>query len=227
MHTIEKPLTFTTMPRFLRGLGKMELQEVLSAGETRVVGPRQFMFRAEQPADRLFLLLAGRVIFYRLTPDGQKVLLARLSSGDVFGLGSLLSDPVNYIGDAETIRPCEFLVWQRARICQLAGHHPQLARNALGIVLHYLAAHADRLVDLVTCTAAQRLARALLHLGEETGTIQPTGVEIEATNEELSELAHVSSFTTSRLLNQWSREGIVMKVRGKVFIHTPEKLLVE
>jgi CRP-like cAMP-binding protein len=78
---------------------------------------------------------------------------------------------------------------------------------------------------LLTLNAAERLAQAMFHLGKQTGKIVPTGVEIEATNEELSELAHVSRFTVSRLLNKWARAGVVAKSRGKVFIYSPEKLL--
>jgi CRP-like cAMP-binding protein len=143
----------------------------------------------------------------------------------VFGLGSLLSRRVHYIGTAETARDSELLVWEHSRIRKLAQRHPQLAENALGIVLQYLAAHADRLVDLVTLTAAERLARVVFHISKQAGKVGPTGVEIAATNEELSELANISKFTTSRLLSNWARKGAVTKSRGKVFIHSPEKLL--
>jgi CRP-like cAMP-binding protein len=193
----------------------------------RTLGARHIIFEAGQPAAHLYLVQSGHAIFYRLTPDGKRVLLARLASGDVFGLGTLIAGPVHYIGTAETTRESELLVWERLRVRQLAQQYPRLAENALGIILRYLAAHADRLVDLMSCNAAQRLARVVLHLGEQSGRIAPTGVEIEATNEELSELANLSTFTTSRLLNRWARDGAVAKSRGKLFIRTPEKLLVE
>jgi CRP-like cAMP-binding protein len=132
---------------------------------------------------------------------------------------------MHYIGTADAKGDSELLVWEHARIRRLAEKYPRLAENALGIVLRYLSAHTDRLVDLITLNAAQRLARVLFHLGEQTGKIHPTGVEIEATNEEFADLANVSTFTASRLLNKWAREGIVAKSRGKVFLYSPEKLL--
>jgi CRP/FNR family transcriptional regulator, nitrogen oxide reductase regulator len=211
--------------KFFEGLGSRELREIIDAAEVRNVGARNVVLMAGETATQLFLLISGYAQFYRLSREGEKVLLTRLVNGDVFGLGSLLSRRVHYIGTAETTRDSEFLVWDHLRIRKLAQKYPKLAENALAIILQYLSAHTDRLVDLLTLNAAERLARAVYHLGERAGKIVPTGVEIEVTNEELSELAHVSSFTVSRLLNKWARAGALAKSRGKVFIKSPETLL--
>jgi CRP-like cAMP-binding protein len=180
---------------------------------------------AGENATHVFLLVSGNGQLYRLSREGDKVLLSRLIHGNVFGLGSLLASRVQYIGTAETTQDCELLVWERSRIRKLAQRYPKLAENALEIILRYLAAHTDRLVDFITLTASERLARAVFHLGEQTGKIVPNGIEIEATNEELSQLANVSSFTVSRFLNRWARTGTVKKSRGRIFIYSPEKLL--
>jgi hypothetical protein len=71
------------------------------------------------------------------------------------------------------------------------------------------------------------LAVTLLDLGHRTGRVLPTGVEIEATNEQLGSLADISCFTASRLLKEWERGGAISKVREKVVIHTPEALATE
>jgi CRP/FNR family transcriptional regulator len=214
-------------PRFLVGLGGQELQEVLSACKVRNYRAREIVLHEGEPATSLFLLRSGNAKFYRLTLAGRKVLLTRLIGGDVFGLGTLLAGPVPYIATAETLSESEMLVWEQARIRKLAEKYPGLAKNALEIILRYLAAHTDRLVDLVTCTAEQRLARALLRLGKRVGKISPTGIEIYTTNEELSDLANVSAFTVSRILNRWIRAGALTRARRKVFIRTPEKLLTD
>src|SRR5262249_3355702 len=158
---------------------------------------------------------SGYAKFYRLTHGGREVLFARLGPGDVFGLGSLLSQPIRYVGTAETTRDCELLVWEQSRIRRLAHKYPRLAQNTLGILLRYLADHFDRLFDLVTCSAAERLARIVLHLSKETGLVVPSGVEVKVTNDELAAQANVSAFTVSRLLNRWARTGALSKSRGK------------
>ena len=218
-------LTRSRKAKFFEGLGSKEVREILNAAELRKVGRHKIVIMAGENATHLFLLLSGYAQFYRLSHDGDKVLLSRLVHGNIFGLATLLSRPMRYFGTAETTSDSEFLVWDQARIRKLAEKYPKLAENALGIVLRYLAAHADRLVDLVTLTAAERLSRAMFHLCKHAGKIVPSGVEIETTNEELSDLANVSSFTVSRLLNKWARKGAVAKSRGKVFVYSPDKLL--
>jgi CRP-like cAMP-binding protein len=211
--------------RFFEGLGTKEVREIIGAAEIRRVPARHIIFMVGETASQLFLLLSGNAQFYRLSRDGDKVLLTGLANGDVFGLGSLLSHRVPYIGTAETTRDSEFLVWEQSSIRQLARHYPKLAENALGIILRYLAAHADRLVGLLTLNAAERLSRVVFHLSQERGTIGPRGIEIDVTNDELSQLANVGTFTVSRLLNKWARKGALAKSRGKLFICSPEKLL--
>src|SRR6267142_301050 len=217
-------MTHESTAEFLAGIGRKHLPEILAAAEIRKISARHVILREGSPPAYLFLLKSGIAKFYRLTRNGDEVLLWRLVSGDTFGLGTLLARPTPYIGTAETTRDSELLVWEQARIRGLARKYPRLAQNALDIVLRYLTAHFDRLFDLVTCTAGERLARAVLHLGD-TGIVVPSGIEVAATNEELGALANVNAFTVSRLLNRWAREGALTKSRGKVFIHSPERLI--
>jgi CRP-like cAMP-binding protein len=223
----QKAVALSTTPRILAGIGRDELKDILGAAEVLRLSTGQIIFREGSSPSHLYLLKSGRAKFHRLTREGDEVLLSVLVVGDAFGLGTLLARPVPYIGTAVTTRDSELLAWKASRIRKLAMTYPRLAENALSIVLHYLAEHMDRLFNLVTCTAAQRLARVIVDLGEKTGRIVPTGVEVHATNDELAALATVSSFTVSRLLNAWERSGTLTKSRGKVFIHSPEKLLAD
>jgi CRP-like cAMP-binding protein len=75
-------------------------------------------------------------------------------------------------------------------------------------------------------TAEQRLAITLLDLANRIGSVHPNGVEIETTNEQISSLADVTRFTTSRLLKNFERKGAVSKRRGKVVIRSPEALAI-
>lgn len=216
----------TTLPKskFLEGLEHAALDDVIETAEVRKIGPHQILFMAGEQAARLYLLLSGHAKFYRTTRDGKKVLIARFSRGNVFGLGTLNATHMSYIGTAETTAPCEFLVWKRPRIQKLARQYPRLFENALGVVLEYLQ-NVDRFVDLITLPAPHRLRRAVWRLAKETGRKRPTGVEIDATNDDLAELAHVSAFTASRVLNRWERAGALIKSRGKVLLRIPERLL--
>lgn len=213
--------------KFLAGLGPDAVENIIASAQVREVSTKRMILTGGQPANYLFLLVQGRARYFRVTKSGEEVLLQWLLPGDVFGLGSLLKHPPNYIGSGEALCDCELLYWHHKKVRELAGTYPQLAENALRIVLRYLKHYADRHVALLTKNAPQRLAESLLDLGDRTGHVHPDGVEIEVTNEQLGSLAHISPFTTSRLLNGWERDGAVSKQRGKVFLRAPEALLVE
>ncbi|MFY9939849.1 MAG: helix-turn-helix domain-containing protein [Silvibacterium sp.] len=51
------------------------------------------------------------------------------------------------------------------------------------------------------------------------------GVELNVRNEELANEANITVFTASRLLNEWQRQGILTKSRGKVVLRSPEALM--
>jgi CRP-like cAMP-binding protein len=223
--TSRKRLTLAQHAEILSDIRGDQLSEILGAAEPMKVGPQQIIFREGTAPAHMFLLLSGRVEFYRLSRAGDEVLLSLLLPGDSFGLGTLNVPPVPYFGTARTTRDSELLVWKQARIRKLAQKYPRLAQNALSVALRYLSAHFDRLFGLVTCTAAERLAATVLHLTRETGLRTPTGFEINATNEELAAQSNVSPFTVSRLLSRWQRTGALRKSRGKLFIKHPEKLL--
>jgi CRP-like cAMP-binding protein len=85
----------------------------------------------------------------------------------------------------------------------------------------YVATH-----EALTChTARERLAGVLANLVWGFGRKATGGIELDVTNEDLANAANVTHFTASRLLNEWSRKGILTKERGKILLHSPELLL--
>jgi CRP/FNR family transcriptional regulator, nitrogen oxide reductase regulator len=213
--------------RFLEGLEKSAIESIVAAAQVRQIAAKRTILTEGEPASHLFLLRTGQARYYKLTKTGNEILLHLLLPGDVFGLGTLLKHPPDYLGSGETLSDCELLAWEHTSIRKLAKDYPQLAENALRIVVSYLKSYSDRHAGLVATSAQQRLAAALLNLGHRTGRVNPHGVEVEATNEQLSALADLSPFTTSRVLGRWKRDGSVSKARGKVLIHSPEALIVD
>jgi CRP-like cAMP-binding protein len=220
----ERPPTLPS--KLFSGIHEDAIAEIVAAAHMRKVAAKRMMFAEGDKATHLFLQRTGRCRYFRLMKTGEEVLLHLLAPGDIFGIGAILKHPYPYIGCAEAVSDAEVLVWDHASIRKFATHYPQLADNALRIVLQYLTRYVNRHVGLVTQTAKQRLADTLVILGHRTGQILPTGVQVDVTNGQLGALADISSFTTSRLLSAWER-GAVSKFRGRVLIHSPEALVVD
>ena len=70
--------------------------------------------------------------------------------------------------------------------------------------------------SVMTKSAEARLAQVLLQLANEAGEVHSSGIVVDITNERLSSLSDISSFTASRLLSKWERDGKITKERGRV-----------
>jgi CRP-like cAMP-binding protein len=215
------------MPSLFAGLTSEQTKLIIQSAEIRKVLATDTIVNAGSSATELFHLSQGTAKYFRVTRGGDEVLLWWLSRGDTFGIGTLLTEELQYIATAEAVDNCELLVWKKDQIRQLADRYPLLTENALHIVLYYLAAYADRVVGLITETAEERLARTLLQLSYRVGSVQSGGVELAITNEALSRLANVSPFTASRQLKKWHRAGVINKSRKKIHLASPESLLLD
>ena len=211
--------------RLLTGVDPEAQRLIIAAGALRKLRTGQVLYRMDEPAEHLYVLLKGRVQLSRSVLSGHEVLVSVLVPGDLFGLVCLLTQRAHYMGTAEAMEDGEAMVWDRAAVRRLASSYPQLTANALTVALAMVAQFAARHEGLIAATAPERLARALADLGSQSGTRSPHGVDIRINNEQLAALADVSAFTASRQLQQWDREGAVKKRRGAVRIIDPDRLL--
>jgi CRP-like cAMP-binding protein len=212
--------------KLLAGLDDVALRHVLSKAQIRRIPPKKDVIIGGERPKHLFLLRTGRAKFYCVTESGAEVVILWNVPGDVMGLVSLLEHPPAYLASAMTVSECEFLLWDRVIIRQLAKAYPRLVENGLRMAVHYLSVYMNRHLNTVSKSAEGRLAESLIHLASAVGDVQPSGVEINITNEQLSSLSDVSRFTTSRVLSKWERDGRLSKQRGRVTLRAPEALMV-
>lgn len=202
------------------------MQGILGSAETRLISAKRNIITGGDEATHLFFVQRGEVHYYHLTKQGESVLLAWLSAGDVIGLAAMLKVKSTYMASAEATSDCELLVWKHSVLGKLVSRHPLLAQNGLQIAVEYLRSYIGRHIGVVTKTAEERLAEALLHLVDRSSEVVSDGIDIRATNDQLAGLADVSPFTASRVLSNWERAGVVSKKRGRVLLKSPESLIL-
>ena len=212
--------------RFLKGLPKPDLELVLSAATKRRYLANSVVTNQGDSAELLFLLTKGCARYFVVTPDGRKILLHWLGAGEVFGGAALLPSPSNYLVNTEMVIDSWVLVWRRKTIRELAAKYPELMENALLVAFDYMTLFVAAHVALVSHSARERLAGVLVSLADGFGKDVSGGVKLVITNEELANAANVTSFTASRLLSEWQRNGAVVKSRGGVVLRAPHKLLL-
>jgi CRP-like cAMP-binding protein len=213
-------------PRLFAGLAPEDIRLIARLGTERKLPAGKTIHSQGIQAQEFFLLLRGRARYFVTTHDGQKCNLAWLPPGEALGGRALLAPLSKYLVSAETVRDCTLLVWKRDTIRDLAFRYPILVMNALSIASDYLDWYVATHMALVSKSARERLASVLAQLAPVMGREVADGVEIDVTNEELASAANVTPFTASRLLNEWQREQVLIKRRGKVVLRSPQKLFL-
>jgi CRP-like cAMP-binding protein len=212
-------------PRFLEGLPPAALASIIAAATRRQFLAHSVIMHEGYPADHLFLMLSGRARGFCMTTRGEKVHVLWFPPGEVFGGATFLSKPLDYLTSTEAVIKSTALMWDRATIRSLAAQYPRLVENALLIAYDYFVAYRALHIAATYQTARQRLAQVLGNLANGMGERVTEGVALDVRNEELANEANITIFTTSRLLSEWQRKGILTKRRGKVVLRSPENLM--
>ena len=210
--------------RFLKGLSPRIRDTVLSAAVEKRLPAEVVLTNQEDPAEYLFLLLSGSARHYFTTVDGGKQLLLWLRPGDIVGGMTLLPDRAAYLVSTELLSNSILAMWGRDEIRRLAEEYPLLLDNGLGIASDYLTWYVASHAALRCRDARRRLYYVLTSLATGFGEETPDGIELSITNEELANAAGVSSFTVSRLVSSWQRNGAVSKARGKLILRDVSRL---
>jgi CRP-like cAMP-binding protein len=219
------PLLKQLKPRFLEGLTPSEHASILAAATRRRFLAHSVMAHEGFPADHLFLMISGRARGFCMTPQGEKVPVLWFPPGEVCGGAAFLSRPVKYLVSTEAVINSTAMAWDRATIRFLGTQYPRLHENALLIAYDYFVIYRALHIAATCQTARQRLAQVLGNLANGMGQRVSEGVELNVRNEELANEANITIFTASRLLNEWQRQGILTKSRGKIVLRSPETLM--
>jgi CRP/FNR family transcriptional regulator, nitrogen oxide reductase regulator len=210
--------------RFLEGLAPRDRQIVLAAGNELHFRANSVVVHQSDPADHMFVLTNGRARHFYMTEQGQKLSLYWLTPGEAFGGAALVSRPSPYIVSTETVKDSCVLAWDRKTLRRLVTRYPILIDNTFLIGYDHFDWYVASYKALSCQTARQRLGQVLVSAAQIIGKKVPDGIEVDVTNEELASAANVTPFTVSRALNEWQRNHIVKKLRGKVLLSSPERL---
>lgn len=223
--TLQRMAILSGVPIFA-GLTVAEMEKTTAAAQIRRVDGGAYFFLQGDPADRLYILLAGRLKMTQLSVDGQQVIMQLLGPGSLFGAVAL-AQVETYPVSAEAAESCEAACWRKIDLMNLVLAIPRLGLNAMQMMANHVQDFQERFRQLATERVERRLAHALLRLAAQTGTKIPEGVLINMplSRQDLAEMTGTTLFTVSRILKQWEGEGLVILGREKVIIRYPHGLV--
>lgn len=183
--------------------------------KTQRLAEHDAVFYEGDPADRVYELLEGAVMLFKLLPDGRRQVVEVVAPDALFGVvaGKL------YDCNAETLTPCVVRILDRRELestAEFQGHVAACLRSQIER-LH------DHAVLLGRKSAFERVASFLMRFVPsrgQPGCVGPQGngsqsgkdeqiVELTMTRQEIADYLGLTIETVSRVISDLKRRGLV------------------
>ena len=225
MAALDKSL-IADLPLFA-GLAPDQLDDLLREAQSIRYAKGINVFQQDDAAHSFFVLLHGHLRVYKLTPDGQQVVVRFVAPGEVFGVAMAIGR-TSYPATAVAVVDSLALVWPSTAWPRLIAAHPTLATNTLQTVGNRLQDAHTRVVEMSTEQVERRIAHMLLRLAQQAGRKVELGVQIDfpISRQDVAEMTGTTLHTVSRVLSAWEDQGLVAGGRQKITIREPHRLFM-
>lgn len=200
-------------------LDEAALSAVVAAGSVRRVGAGTVIFAQGDAGLTCHSLLEGRIKIVKTRPDGGQSVLRFIGPGEMYGtVAAMMNKP--FPADAVAVVDSVEIVWTVAAMRRLMREWPEIGINATASAGERLFELHRRIGDLTSERVEQRIARALIRLGQQAGRLIETGVEIDfpVTRQDVAEMAGATLHTVSRTLAAWDQRGVTASARRRIVI---------
>jgi CRP/FNR family transcriptional regulator len=164
------------------------------------------------PARRIYEVLEGVVMLYKLLPDGRRQVVELVSAGDLFGV----SAQQVYDCAAETLTPTTIIAYERAQV-ETSSELRKVVTKSLARKLTALHDHA---VTLGRKSALERVATFLMRFIPDRGGYNCIGpaehgpdektIHLAMTRQEIADYLGLTIETVSRAFSELRRRGAIV-----------------
>ena len=178
--------------------------------------PGHLIYLQNTEATCFYYLKSGRVKSYIQAEDGAQRMLNLYRAGSLFGEAAFF-DGQPRVSSAVALTDCELVAIDREQVSAQFSQQPELALAMINYLARTVRLLSRQVDDMAFRPARWRIARYLLEQKNEDGLIH-------ATQEEISSAVSVSRVTVSRMLGEFSRQGLVKMSYGAIRLMDRESL---
>lgn len=209
----------------LRHATAAEVRTLARLGLPRAVEEDGFFFFQDDPAERVYILLQGRVKLCQITPEGQQVNLRTIAPYQIFGAVGAVRPGATYPACAQALEDSVALVIASADFQRVLSANPTLMFDLMTMMTDYIREMQDRYREMVTEQVEQRIARVVVRLAGQLGQRIPEGIELIFSRQDLAEMAGTTLYTVSRVLSGWEKRGLILTGRERLVLTHPHALV--
>lgn len=202
-----------------RSLSEDALGAVCATMRVERVAKDTVIFEQGDRAARAYAVDAGSLRIVQTGSNGGQAVVRFIGPGETFGTAALFT---NHRLPADAIAAEESLVlsWSEADLLRMIDLYPPVALNVIAVLGARLGQLQERVRELTTQRAEQRIAQAILGLAAQAGRDGPEGrtIILPLRRKDLAEYTGTTLHTTSRTLAGWQKAGLLGSANGHLTI---------
>ncbi len=180
----------------------------------------RIIFSEGDEGNGFYVVVAGRVKIFKLSPEGKEQILHIFGPGEPFGEVAVFAGQ-HFPANAEAIEKSRVFFFERDALLRLIKANPSLALNILAILSMRLRRFASLIEDLSLKEVPGRLAAYLLYLSEKEGS---RNLELSIKKSQLASLLGTIPETLSRILGKMAGQGLIESDGPRIRIVDRERL---
>lgn len=202
-----------------KGLAPLELDRILALAVERRYNDGQIIFQKGDEGSSLMAVLAGRVRISVSSEEGKEVVLNVIEPGSTFGELALI-DGKRRSADAIAAGSTLLLVIGRREFMGLLQRVPQISIQMLIDLCRRLRLTSDIAESVALLPIPVRLARLLMHLADNYGSVVKEGIRIDIrlSQQELGSFIAATRESVNKHLRDLQAQGIIAQGGGHITV---------
>jgi CRP/FNR family transcriptional regulator, dissimilatory nitrate respiration regulator len=206
-------------------LKEEDLQRIRSIASPRHAARKSILFSEGEEAKGFYVILAGRIKLFKVSPEGKEQILHIVAAPDAFAEAALFVEG-RYPAFAEALTDTHLFFFPRRQFIQLIENNPQLSINMIVSLSFFLKRFASLIEELSLREVSSRIAKYLIDLsvrgGKEGKSLREVDLDVSKTQLALK-LGTISE-TLSRTLAKMRAKGIIDVQKSRIAILNRELL---
>lgn len=209
------------------GLAPGDMAEITSAARALRKERGEFVYTLGDRAETVYVLRKGRIKLSVLSESGKEFAIDIFQPGDIFGEFALVDDTTRS-NMAQALDDALMWVFGKRDFLRLLETRPKLALNYIRLVGGRRRRMEKKLSDITTKDVAARVCELLHEISTTSAAANHDAHEllVPLTHQDVASLIGASRQTTTTVLNDLERRGIIELGRGWIRVTHLKELQV-
>lgn len=208
-------------------LSPSDMSEITAAARSLRKERGEFVYMPGDRAETVYVLKKGRVKLSVLSESGKEFAIDIFQPGDIFGEFALVDDTTRS-NMAQALDDALMWVFGKRDFVRFLETRPKLAMNYIRLVGGRRRRMEKKLSDITTKDVAARVCELLHEISTTSVAASPAAPEllVPLTHQDVASLIGASRQTTTTVLNDLERRGIIELGRGWIRVTHLKELQV-